>query len=102
MAEEQVPEVEGEEASDKPGQKGFLGGLPPAEIRRIRAKARRYADGHFDEFIGEAKVRMFEHTLKLEAMARYAEDSNAASALAASYRKAVADVVAAFSPKAKK
>lgn len=78
----------------KPGDKGYIGGLPKEEVRRIRAKARRYLD-HHDEFLKDARRRMYEHTLKLEALVRYADDANQAASVAAAYRKAVADLIAA-------
>lgn len=86
----------------KPGDRGFIGGLPPTEVRRIRARARRYVDGHHAEFMADARLRMYEHALKLEVMARYAEDLAAASACAAAYRKAVLDIVAMHTPEKKK
>lgn len=78
--------------------RGHIGGLPAAEVRRIRAKAVRFAAGHHEEFMAEAKVRMYEHALKLDAMTRLADDAVNSANLAASYRKAVVDIHLAFQP----
>jgi hypothetical protein len=91
-------ELPGGKPDPQPGGKGYIGGLPATEVRRIRAKARRYNDGRHAEFVKDAKLRMYEHALKLEALTRYAEDAIHASQCAAAYRKAVLDIVAMHTP----
>lgn len=94
-------EEESVSSDPKPGDKGYIGGLPPTEVRRIRAKARRFTE-NVEEFKKDALHRMIEHALKLDAMCRYATEANAASAAAASYRRAVSDIIAAVTPPAAK
>lgn len=85
-----------------PGDPGYLelGDLPKPVRRRIRNLVARWMKDPA-LFREAAKREMYTQAAKLAEMARYAKTQEEAAAASAAYRKAVADVIAAFTPRAK-